>query len=78
MAGKAKKSLDVLDQCQTDILNCVSKFSMLSKDRDDFQLGYLKDEANKVKEHVDNVIDASKKSRAKCNAYLTLITNSEP
>ena len=78
MVARARKSLDVLELCLMDIMNCSSKFSILRKDHDDVQCGHLKTEATNIKEHADNVIDASKKSKIKCNQFLNMLGPKEP
>ncbi len=77
MVARAKKSLDVLDRCLIDIMHCSSQFSILKKDDDDVKCLNLKAEATLLKEHADNVIDASKKSKTKCNQFLNMICNKE-
>ena len=49
MVARAKKSLEVLELCLMDIMNCSSKFSILRKDHDDVQRGHLKVEATNIK-----------------------------
>ena len=77
MVDRANKSLGVLDRCLIDIMHCSSQFSTLKKDDDDVKCLNLKTEATRIKEHADNVIDASKKSKAKCNQFLNMICNKE-